>query len=121
MNFRDARQRADVFGVLTGRAYEIFDLMIHQLDRLGKRFVPFDQPLDTRIELLVCHLTPPFFFAAFFARASTPFLAISFRCSSDSFAMPFGTFAAPPSRPSATAAGFFFFAIRKKSTTDHKR
>ena len=44
-------------------------------------------------------------------RALAAFLAISFRCSELIFSIrPWALFF-PPSRPSATAAGFFFFAI----------
>jgi hypothetical protein len=58
-----------------------------------------------------CPTAPPKlagdFFRAFFHRASAAFLADSVRSSGPSLA----AVAFPPLRPSATAAGFFFFAI----------
>jgi hypothetical protein len=54
------------------------------------------------------------FFFAFFVRAFTPLSAIARRSSADSAENPLGTLAFPPffppSLPSSTAAGFFFFA-----------
>ncbi len=65
------------------------------------------------------------FFSALDRRAATPFMAAARRSAGVSVANPFLTFFAPPSRPSATAAGFFdlgfvaagFFAIATDSTT----
>src|ERR1035437_8259278 len=52
--------------------------------------------------------------ALFCRRAARPLARIASRCSDESFARPFGfsVFLLPPSLPSATAAGFFRFAIK---------
>src|SRR5215468_9972703 len=49
--------------------------------------------------------------------AAAPSRALFLRCSGVSIASPLGTFFFPPNRPSATAAGFFRFAMCLHHTT----